>query len=260
MKVAYNLNERIDFIGIGVQKAGTTALYHYLHKHPDISISKHKELHYFSNSGIDFQEENMAGYKSYHQYFDWTKPGIRGEITPRYCYVKQCIPLIYQYNPSIKLILLLRNPIERAFSHWNMRLQKNEIGNATFATCLKAEMLRMNFENKFKSMPENDYIRRGLYSEQLIRIFDYFPPQQVLVLKYEDFRENQLQNLHRVFDFLGVSGANYKFEEKKVYHFPYTNEIDDFSLNLLNDIYTEEIEKVEKLLNWDCSDWKNGKI
>ncbi|UTA68757.1 sulfotransferase [Emticicia sp. 21SJ11W-3] len=260
MKSEYNLNKRIDFIGIGVQKAGTTALYYYLNKHPDILMSKYKELHYFSNLNIDFEEESRINYSNYHQNFDWTTPGIRGEITPRYCYLERCIPLIHQYNPAIKIIMILRNPVERAYSHWNMRLQKKEIGNSTFANCLKAEILRMNFDIKFNQMPEDDYIRRGFYSKQIRHIFDYFPSQQVLILKYEDFRDNQYQHLLRIFDFLGVNGDNYKFEEKKVHHIHYKEEIDGFSLNLLNDIYKEEIEKVEKLLNWNCTDWKNDKI
>ncbi len=260
MNLDYKLQKRIDFIGVGVQKAGTTALYHYLSKHQEISMSDCKELHYFSNLNIDFAEENKAGYKTYHQHFDWATPGIRGEITPRYCYSEQCIPLIHQYNPSIKLIMLLRNPIERAYSHWNMRLQKKEIRNISFANCLKAEKLRMSFENKFNQMPEDDYIRRGFYSKQINRIFDFFPAKQVLFIKYEDFRDNQQQNLLRVFDFLGVEKGDYGFEEKKVYHFPYSEQIDDYSISFLNDIYKEEIEKVEKLLNWNCSDWKNVKI
>lgn len=252
-------NKRIDFIGIGVQKAGTTALYHYLSKHPGISMSEPKELHYFSNPEINFQIEEQNNYIDYHKYFEWNREKLRGEITPRYCYSEIAIPHIYKYNPLIKLILILRNPIERAFSHWNMRISKNQI-NSSFLNCIRADILRYKFKEKFGQYCEDDFVRRGCYSEQIDRIFQYFPQEQVHIIKYEDFRANQKKGLIDLFNFLGLDSSYYIFEEKKIYHFPYSTEIDRTSYNLLMDLYMPEIENIEKKLGWNCSDWKNGKI
>jgi hypothetical protein len=250
---------RIDFIGVGVQKAGTTALYHYLCKHPDIAMSDWKELHYFSNPSLDFKIEELNDYANYHQHFDWTTEKIRGEITPRYCYSNDVISHIFKYNPQMKIILILRNPIERAFSHWNMRLSKKEI-SSSFLDCIKADILRHRFNTQFEQYPEDDYVRRGFYVEQIDRIYQYFPTEQVHIIKYEDFRANQQQVLIDILLFLGLDYSKFNFEEKQVYHFPYTTEMDTASFNLLNELFIPEIEKLEKKLNWNCSDWKYGKV
>jgi hypothetical protein len=247
-------SQRINFIVTGVQKAGTTALFQYLKKHPDISMSSKKELHFFSSD--PFPEDD---YESYHSFFDWEGDFVRGEITPRYSYVKESVQRIHAYNPHIKLILILRNPIERAFSHWNMRMQKKEVPNS-FLDCLKAEILRMNFPEKFGQIPEDDYIRRGYYAEQIERIYTFFNKEQILILKYEEFRDNQASTLTSIFNFLGVDPRNYQFEEKKVYTLPYVSEVKDNERDILRKLFEPEIEKVEKILNWDCSDWKNGKV
>lgn len=252
-------NERIDFIGVGVQKAGTTALYHYLCKHPDISMSDWKELHYFNNPSLDFKIEEQNNYIEYHQHFDWNMEKIKGEITPRYCYSKDAISHIFKYNPKMKIILILRNPIERAFSHWNMRLSKKQI-DSSFLDCVKADILRHRFNVQFEQYPEDDYVRRGFYIEQINRIYQYFPSEQVHVIKYEDFRANQKQALIDILLFLGLDYSVFNFEEEQIYHFPYTTEIDTVSFNLLNELFLPEIEKLEKILNWNCSDWKYGKV
>jgi len=260
MEVKKKVNKRIDFIGVGVQKAGTTALYHYLRKHEDIAMSDWKELHYFSNPSLDFRIEEQSNYVNYHQHFDWNTEKMRGEITPLYCYSKAAIARIFKYNPRIKIILILRNPIERAFSNWNMRFNKKEI-DSSFLNCIKADMLRHKFNVQFEQYPEDDYVRRGFYVEQIARIYQYFPTEQVHIIKYEDFRAHQQQALLDVLIFLGLDCSMlHNFKEKQVYHFPYTTEMDAVSFKLLHELYIPEIEKVEKMLNWNCSDWKYGKI
>jgi hypothetical protein len=260
MDVKNKINKKIDFIGVGVMKAGTTALYHYLCKHPDIAMYDWKELHYFSNPTLDFQIEEQNNYVDYHQHFDWNTEKIKGEITPLYCYSKTAIAHIFKYNPQMKIILILRNPIERAFSHWNMRLSKKEI-DASFLDYIKADILRHKFNVQFEQYPEDDYVRRGFYFEQLNRIYQFFPTEQVHIIKYEDFRANQQQALIDILLFLGLDGSTFNnFEEKQVYHFPYTAEMDVVSFKLLHELYIPEIEKIEKTLNWNCSDWKYGKI
>lgn len=244
---------------VGVQKAGTTALYHYLGKHTDIAMSDLKELHYFSDTSLDFQIEEQSNYVDYHQHFDWNTEKIRGEITPRYCYSKDAILHIFKYNPQIKILLILRNPIERAFSHWNMRLSTKQI-NSSFLNCIKADILRHKFNVQFEQYPEDDYVRRGFYVEQIERIYQYFPTKQVHIIKYEDFRANQQQTLIDILLFLGLDYSTFTIEEKQVYHFPYSTKKDMASFNLLNELYLPEIEKLEKILNWNCSDWKYGKV
>jgi len=97
--------------------------------------------------------------------------------------------------------------------------------------------------------------------EQLDRIYQYFPTEQVHIIKYEDFKAHQQQALHDVLLFLGLDCSTFNnFEEKQVYHFPYTTQMDMASFKLLYELFIPEIEKIEKILNWNCSDWKYGKI
>ena len=106
------------FICIGVQKAGTTSLINYLNQNDEIFIKK-GESHFF-----DTTEPTEIEIIKYENTFDTNKL-IIGEKTPSYNYLQYAIDRIYNYNPNIKLILILREPISRAFSQYNMNLNVN---------------------------------------------------------------------------------------------------------------------------------------
>lgn len=106
------------FLCIGVQKAGTTSLINYLEQHPDIFMKK-DELHFF-----DTTEPTESEIIKYENEFKTNKL-IVGEKTPSYNFLQYAIDRIYNYNPNIKLILILREPISRAFSQYNMELKYN---------------------------------------------------------------------------------------------------------------------------------------
>src|SRR6266850_2345695 len=111
--------ERLDFILAGAQKAGTTALHYLLSKHPNITMGDQQEMHFFDD------DEKFAGgvdYDLLHRHFPRIgRSTIAGECTPSYLYWKPAAERIWQYNPKIKLLVLLRNPIDRAFAQWNMQ-------------------------------------------------------------------------------------------------------------------------------------------
>ena len=114
---------RIDFIIAGTQKGGTTALYEYFRLHQNICMADKKELHFFDEDRY-FEKKN-PNYSKYHRYFSPNEHSqIIGEATPIYMYWNKSIERIHVYNPKIKLIIILRNPIDRAFSHWNMERDK----------------------------------------------------------------------------------------------------------------------------------------
>ncbi len=107
---------RVDFLIAGVQKGGTFSLYRLLERHPEISLSKAKEVHFFDNGEIDWSSPR---YGPYHRNFPrWREGQVRGEATPIYIYWPEALERIRTYNPDIKLILLLRDPIERTYSAW----------------------------------------------------------------------------------------------------------------------------------------------
>src|SRR4029077_12565345 len=101
--------EKLDFLVAGAQKSGTTALNYYLKRHPRIALPIKKELHFFDNDAL-FTGETVS-YEALHTMFRPARPdSIAGENTPNYLYWPPALQRVREYNPSIKLIVLLRNP------------------------------------------------------------------------------------------------------------------------------------------------------
>src|SRR5437773_9783488 len=111
--------ERLDFILAGAQKSGTTALHYFLATHPKITMGDQQEMHFFDD---DAMFAGPVDYEQLHKHYPALAPsGIAGDCTPSYIYYEPVVERIWQYNPKIKLLVLLRNPVERAFAHWNMQ-------------------------------------------------------------------------------------------------------------------------------------------
>ena len=243
--------KRIDFIIGGTQKGGTTALFEYLAEHPEIQTPSQKELHYFDNDAI---YENDTDYESYHQHFDFTEAGItcRGEATPIYMYLEPSPERIWQYNPQMKWILVLRNPIERAYSYWNMEVQKGK-DTLEFQQALEAEESRCR-----KALPlqhrTHSYIDRGFYTTQIKRIRCFFPKTQILVIKSEDLKCNHKFTLENIYDFLSVKKHTPPNPTQK-HQRSYQKNLEKKERQYLEDIYNVEIKSLESLLDWDCSNW-----
>jgi hypothetical protein len=101
----------------------------------------------------------------------------------------------------------------------------------------------------------NAHIARSLYSSQIERVFRFFPREQVLIIKYEDFRANNSATLDRIFDFLGVRGLRgLKSKERNVG--PYQRKMTPEEREYVSQLFEQDISKVEELLRWDCSDWR----
>ena len=117
---------KVDFFIVGAPKAGTTSLYHYLNEHPEISMSSQKEPDYFSdadiqNEGMYYGKNRIDTIKKYHSLFDDNSESkLKGEASVSYLFYKNVPQKIKAYNPDSKIIIMLRNPIERAFSHYLM--------------------------------------------------------------------------------------------------------------------------------------------
>ena len=248
----FRRRQKIDFIIGGTQKAGTTALDYYLRRHPQIGMAVKKELHFFDNERV-FSKRNIR-YSKYENKFDFrSKKKIYGEVTPIYIYWKSSCKRIWEYNPDIKLIFILRNPITRAFSHWNMQFDAN-IDQESFSDAIRNEPDRVKeslpLQHRFYS-----YIDRGLYSEQIKRYKSYFPNNQLKFIKYELFNSQQENTLSEIFSFLGVKTNEYLFERKTVHkrdkHSTLSSEDKEYLLSKFKD----DIHKVEEILDWNCNDW-----
>jgi hypothetical protein len=111
--------KRLEFILAGAQKSGTTALHYCLSRHPNITMGDQQEIHFFDNDALFVSE---VDYEELHKHYPLLGPStIAGDCTPSYIYHKPAVERIWKYNPESKLLILLRNPVDRAFAHWNMQ-------------------------------------------------------------------------------------------------------------------------------------------
>ena len=148
----------IGFIICGTQKGGTTALDYYLRFHEEVCMAKKKEVHFFDND--DYFKRKKIKYQDYHKFFNPSKNHkIIGEATPIYMFWENAMERIYDYNPDMKLIAILRNPIDRAFSNWNMEKQRKR-ETRTFLDSIKYEI--ENIDN-IKQSRTFSYLQRGFY-------------------------------------------------------------------------------------------------
>lgn len=191
---------RIDFVVIGAQKAGTTALFDHLADDPALSLSDVKEVHFFDDEVRDWSKPD---YGDYHARFDWGRAAIRGEATPIYAYWPGALERIAAYNPAIKLVLMLRDPVERAWSHWRMEHGRG-VETHDFSWCVRQGRQRLFDATPWGHHREFSYVERGFYAEQVERIFALFPREQVLILQADDLRQDPQPVLGRLNAFLGA--------------------------------------------------------
>jgi hypothetical protein len=197
-----------DFLIIGAQKAGTTSLFHYLSQHPSIQPPSTKEIHYYDL----YYHKGANWYKKNFGLTDNAK--ITGEATPYYLFHPFVPERVYRDNPYTKMIVLLRHPGERAFSHYQMMRRMNLEAAVTFSEAVKNEPaslkkgLKMLYNNALSVSAEHQhytYLSRGKYEKQLRRWFGFFPAKQFLIIKAEDFFENPIKVLADVYTFLGIA-------------------------------------------------------
>lgn len=193
------MSRKVDFIVIGVQKAGTTALFEYLSEDPAFNLARVKETHFFDDEGVDWAAPD---YGAYHALFD-DRPGLRGEATPIYAYWPCSLERIAAYNPQIRLILMLRDPVERAFSHWKMEYARCA-EKMPFSWCIRDGRRRLFDADPWGFHREFSYVERGFYGEQVERLLGLFSAQQVLVLRSDDLLRDPGAQLNRLNGFLGA--------------------------------------------------------
>ena len=250
-RAATALIVRVNFVIGGTQKGGTSALDSFLRQHPQICMPKtKKELHYFDN------EKNFSGrpdYKKYHAHFQpMPQHRVIGEATPIYMYWNAAPSRIWSYNPNMKWILVLRNPVERAFSAWNMETQR-KTEHLSFKEAVEREQERCR-----EALPLQhrhfSYIDRGFYTPQLRRLFNIFGQNNCLVLLNEDLRANHHNTLRTVFEFLGVDGGVAP-PEARIFEHDYNETIDPELYSNLADIFYFDTKELERLLRRDLSEW-----
>jgi len=174
---AMSANGKVDFLIVGAQKSGTSALDVYLRDHSEIEMAVKKEVHFFD---VEANFKGDVDYGIYHRNFAQNSAKLRGECTPIYMYWAPSMKRIFEYNPNMKIIAVLRNPIERAFSHWNMQ-QHRGVEKKDFSIAIRQESVRCRVSLPLQHR-ELSYTDRGYYSEQIRRIWRFFPKDQTLFI------------------------------------------------------------------------------
>ncbi len=191
----------------GAQKSGTRALRHFLAQHPDIGLSREErpEPHFFDSvEGSPGQLMTPETYQKYHDLFTpEALSKVTGDITPRYLYDTGSLARIRAYNSAMKIVVLLRNPIDRAYSQWNMEVARGRERRAF----LPALMHEWRVYHTTGQHAIYSYVQRGFYDGQIARLQSLFPPDQYLVLRTENLRDNHNETMRKVFAFLEVSAT-----------------------------------------------------
>ncbi len=245
---------RATFMIAGVQKGGSSALARYLHAHPQIGMAAVKEPHFFN------KHRHFAGavpdYAQYHALYA-PRAGQRqfGEATPTYVYWPDAPRRIAAYNPAMRFVVLLRDPAQRAYSHWNMlRIERRE--ELAFDDALRAEAGRMAAAGRDDRQPWT-YADRGHYARQLAELWRWFPRAQTLVLRSEWLQQDAAATLRRITDFLGVEPFA-AVTPHNVYALPYAAPMSAFARGFLADAYADDIASLEATLGWDLAAWRQA--
>ncbi len=244
---------KVDFLIGGTQKGGATALDACLRQHPAVRMAFQKETHFFDTESNFPTSGLRPDYNAYHQHFPRTdREVVFGEATPIYMYWYSSPRRIWEYNPAMKWILLLRNPVERAYSHWNMeRSQGNEALAFSDAIRREGERCReaLPFQHRIRS-----FVDRGFYSEQIRRIRRLFPQEQLLCLKSEELRNAPADVLVQVSRFLSIPPFQVVCPSSS-HNGSYVSTMPREDRDYLLEIFDTDIRSLEAMLGWDCRDW-----
>jgi len=284
----------VDFFIVGAPKAGTTSLFYYLNKNKGICMSSIKEPNFFSSQELKIQKIYydsliLDNLKEYERIFTpKNKQQIIGEASVSYLFYPNVANRIFDYNPRSKIIIILRDPVERAFSHYSMDLRLGHIKQSL------DELFDLGLNNK-DNLFFQQYILLGQYYEQVNRYIEVFGRENICVKFYDELKLDASSFYSDILKFLQQENDhnidfNQPFNKSKLpsnkfikwlYSWPIIRKISLIFLPLsvikfininffkennniinndlkskLHSFFLEDIEKLEKLLSKDLNSWK----
>ncbi|HET9919100.1 MAG TPA: sulfotransferase domain-containing protein [Ktedonobacteraceae bacterium] len=206
-----------DFIIIGTQKGGTTSLYHYLIEHPSIAPVYVKEPHFFdiffSNGVPWYRAQFPSVVQKYYMQRVKQQPFITGEASPYYLFHPLVPRRIAAILPRTRFIVLLRNPVDRAYSQYQHQLRQPDVEPLSFEEALDREQERIAGEEeklrrdgKYVSFNHRhySYASRGIYMNQLPVWMKTFPRERFLIMRSEDLFANPKSIINQTLEFLNI--------------------------------------------------------
>jgi len=215
----------LDFIVIGAQKSATTSLFRYLQQHPEISMPADKEAPFFSED--KFYRLGWEGFASTR--FDPSAVGqLWGTVSPQYMSDVRVPARIADHMPNTKLIALLRNPVDRAYSHYRMAVrrgtEKRSFSEAVDDLCRSRQQHSdstvpdVQIEDSIKNHEDEHYLAWGEYGRVLELYRTYFVKDRILVLYMNDLESNPDQTVKTALDFIGANSQIIPANVGKTYH------------------------------------------
>ncbi len=198
-----------NFLILGEAKCGTTSLFNYLVQHPQILPTFKKEVHFFD---LNYHKGKLWYKAHFPTRFAMTGDKITGESSPYYLLHPLAPERVYNLLPEAKLIVMIRDPVERAYSHYQHQVRSG-LEHLSFEDAIEQESTRLNdYKSKIKRKALSNslyfqiysYLERGKYINQLKHWLNWFGFNSMKIIKSEDFFDSPDHNLNEIFDFLGV--------------------------------------------------------
>ena len=242
-----------DFLIVGAQKCGTTALCANLDKHPEIFLAKRAgpenaayEFRFFVNNAV--WQKGETWYRSLFPYTDL----VQGEKTPEYLDHFVAHERMHKIVPNAKLIVLVRNPVDRAYSAWNHFMQSGKYRRQGW----KKESFEAALAESFRG--ENDSFRaiveKGVYIKQIRNLLRYYDRSQLFIGIAEKFKREPVAETRKVFEFLGVTPMDVEAEHRHVRK--YSSPMKDTTRELLENFYEPYNEELYDFLGYRIDDWQ----
>jgi Sulfotransferase domain len=216
-----------DFLIIGTQRGGTTSLYHYLQAHPCLQATTTKEVHFFDRK----YHKGLLWYRG-HFPTVWEKSRaqqlqkqafVTGEASPSYLFHPHVYKRVAQTLPHVKLIVLLRHPVDRAYSQYYHSIElghesrsfEEAIRDEQERTAQEREKILKDEHYQSYAYKHHSYLTRGIYVDQLQAWMSFFPREQFLILKSEDFYADPATTLKQVYTFLNLPVTELQSQKKE---------------------------------------------
>lgn len=265
---------KVSLFIVGAQKAGTSAFYNYLNKHKRVQGGVKKELNFFNH-----KEKYNQGSKWYYLQFKkplFYKPStIFLDGTPQYLNELDVAAKIYKYNPDAKIIILLRNPVSRAYSAWNMYRQFSELSNERKGKLIRSHIAKENVET-FKSLINrkpfyefNEYVEKelvngelvdfppyilksGLYVDQVQTYLNLFENKNIRIIESNRLNKNKLKETNETLSWIGLDKLELDESDfEKKHSRSYGKPMDQQTKKILSDFYRPYNEKLYELIGED---------
>ena len=246
-----------DFLIIGGVRCGTTSLYYNICQHPSVLPAAYDEIGFFDDNfhlGLNWYRSMFPTKNTMNKVRKQTGKAVTGEDTPFYIWNRDALKRIKELLPEIKLIVILRNPVNRTYSNYHLSCRDN-IENRSFSQAVEDDIELINKKKeKGETLSNLDfkktYIGKSLYFEQLEQWFKIFDAKQIHVIFTEDLRDNPENTMKSVYDFLGLDDFSLETYEKQKM-FEYDN-MDEEIREKLTTYFKSHNEQLSKLIKSRC--------